>query len=194
MRAQEVTIRRLQDLVDWALDAAEAGQPVAPPPAEGPLPLDQVQTCARGCDADVTFEGPASVVGLLWTAMRTFTPHGAQAWEGLERLLRHAIDEWQSRPRHRDPIFERDGWRCAVPTCSARTDLHDHHVLYRSRGGDNRRDNRVAICAAHHLNGIHRLRIRVAGTAPHDLTWELGIRQGHPPLLRTHGDRYLEHA
>jgi len=38
--------------------------------------------------------------------------------------------------------------------------------------------------------GIHRFRIRVAGVAPHDLTWEIGFRQGRPPLLRTHGDRY----
>ena len=80
----------------------------------------------------------------------------------------------------------------AVPACTARTSLHDHHVLYRSRGGDNTRDNRVAICAAHHLNGIHRFRIRVSGVAPDDLTWEIGFRRGRPPLLRTHGDRYLD--
>ena len=95
----------------------------------------------------------------------------APPWEGLERLLRHATAEWERRPRHRDPIFERDGWRCAVPACTARASLRDHHVIYRSHGGDNARDNRVAICAAHHLNGIHRLRIRVSGVAPHDLTW-----------------------
>src|SRR5438093_256200 len=95
-------------------------------------------------------------------------------------------------PRHRDPIFERDGWRCAVPACTARASLHDHHVLYRSRGGDHARNNRVAICAAHHLNGIHRFRIRVEGVAPHDLTWQLGVRRGRPPLMVTHGDRYLQ--
>jgi len=50
----------------------------------------------------------------------------------------------------------------------------------------------VAICAAHHLNGIHRFRIRVDGVAPDDLTWEIGLRRGGPPLLRTHGDRYLD--
>jgi hypothetical protein len=72
--------------------------------------------------------------------------------------------------------------------------LHDHHVVYRSRGGDNARDNRVAICAAHHLNGIHKFRIRATGLAPHDLTWEIGWRRGGPPLLRTHGDRYLDHS
>jgi len=69
-----------------------------------------------------------------------------------------------------------------VPACTARASLRDHHVIYRSHGGDNARDNRVAICAAHHLNGIHRLRIRVSGVAPHDLTCEIGFRRGRPPL------------
>ena len=136
----------------------------------------------------------ASVVALLWTAIRAFTPRSAPPWDGLERLLRHATAEWERRPRHRDPIFERDGWRCAVLACTARASLQDHHVIYRSRGGDNARDNRVAICAAHHLNGVHRHRIRVSGVAPHDLTWEIGFRRGRAPLLRTHGDRYLDPA
>ncbi len=193
-RAQEVTVRRLGDLVDWALEVAEPDHPLPPPPAEATLvlpDLDPVQMCARGCDAEVAFAGPASVVALFRAAVRAFTPRGAPPWQGLERLLRHAIAEWSARPRHRDPIFERDGWRCAVPACTARSSLHDHHVLYR-RGGGNHVDNRVAICAAHHLNGIHRFRIRVGGVAPHDLTWEIGLRTARPPLLRTHGDRYLE--
>jgi len=190
-RAREVTIRRLGDEVEWALEAGAS----APPPPEATLvlpPLDEVQMCAVGCDAEVRFDGPSSIVALFRSAIRAWTPRGAPAWEGLERLLRHVILEWERRPRHRDPVFERDGWRCAVPACTARTSLHDHHVVYRSRGGDNARDNRVAICAAHHLNGIHKLRIRVAGVAPNDLTWEIGFRRGRPPLLRTHGDRYLD--
>ena len=192
-RAQEVTVRRLGDLVEWTLEAGASD----PPPAEGTLvlpPLDRVQMCARGCDAEVLFQGPASVVALLWTAIRAFTPRGAPPWQGFERLLCHVIGEWERQPRHRDPIFERDGWRCAVPACTARASLQDHHVVYRSRGGDNARNNRVAICAAHHLNGIHKFRLRVHGVAPHDLTWEIGLRTGRPPLLRTHGDRYLDPA
>jgi hypothetical protein len=195
-RAQEVTARRLVDLVEWALEAQEAdGRPIAPPAAEGRLvlpPLDEVQMCARGLDAQIVFVGPASVIALLRAAIGAFRPPGAPVWRGFERLLLHARDEWRRQPRHRDPIFERDGWRCAVPACSARSSLQDHHVIYRSRGGDNSRDNRVAICAAHHLQGIHRFRIRVSGHAPDDLTWEIGVEPGHPPLLRTHGDRYLE--
>ena len=191
-RAQQVTVRRLADLVEWALEVQEPGHPVAPPPAEGTLVLPPVQMCARGADAQVRFAGPASVVALLWTAIRAFTLRGAPLWQGFERLLLHVVAEWERRPRHRDPIFERDGWRCAVPACTARASLHDHHVLYRSRGGDHARNNRVAICAAHHLNGIHRFRIRVEGVAPHDLMWQLGVRRGRPPLMVTHGDRYLQ--
>jgi hypothetical protein len=78
-----------------------------------------------------------------------------------------------------------------VPGCSARASLHDHHVVYRSRGGDHAWTNRVTICAAHHLHGIHGFRVRVQGVAPDDLTWEIGLRDPLPPLLRTHGDRYL---
>ena len=80
--------------------------------------------------------------------------------------------------------------RCS--SCTARSSLHDHHVVYRSRGGENARDNRVAICAAHHLRGIHGFHIKVDGVAPHDLTWQIGLRTARPPLFRTHGDRYLD--
>ena len=89
-------------------------------------------------------------------------------------------------------MFERDRWRCAVPACSARRALHDHHVVFRSQGGDNARDNRVTVCAAHHLHGIHEGHIRVRGRAPDAIVWELGVRPGRPPLLRLQGDRYLE--
>ena len=64
-RAQEVTIRRLGDLVDWALEAGVS----EPPPAEGTLvlpPLPEMHMCAR--DAEVRFAGPGSVVALLQTA------------------------------------------------------------------------------------------------------------------------------
>ena len=92
---------------------------------------------------------------------------------------------------NRDPVFARDGWRCAVPGCSSRRNLHDHHLLFRSHGGNNGRDNRVTVCAAHHLHGIHAGRIRAWGTAPDDVTWELGVRRGRRPLLRLRGDRYV---
>jgi len=89
------------------------------------------------------------------------------------------------------PVFARDGWRCAVPACTARRNLHDHHLLYRSRGGGNARDNRITVCAWHHLRGIHQGRVRAWGTAPDVVTWELGARPGCEPLLRLRGDEYV---
>jgi len=141
------------------------------------------------CDASVSFTGPASVVALLRDVMDAFALPEAPRWVAFERLLRHVIAHWERTPRHRDPIFARDGWRCRVPACSSRRNLHDHHVVYRSRGGGNERANRVAVCAAHHLHGIHPGVIQAWGLAPHDIHWELGVRWGAPPLLTYVGDR-----
>jgi hypothetical protein len=144
---------------------------------------------AEVCDVEVTFAGPASVVALLRDVLDAFAPPGAQRWQAFERLLLHVIVHWENAPRHRDPIFARDGWRCSVPGCSARRNLHDHHLRYRSRGGGNEPSNRVAACAAHHLHGIHPGAIRAWGSAPSDVHWALGIRWNAAPLLTYVGDR-----
>ncbi|MBI3768498.1 MAG: hypothetical protein HY271_08380 [Deltaproteobacteria bacterium] len=93
------------------------------------------------CDVELRFIGPASVVALFRDVLDAFAPPGAPHWTALERLLVHVIAYWEGAPRHHDPIFARDGWRCAVPACSSRRNLHDHHLQYRSRGGDNQQAN-----------------------------------------------------
>ncbi len=199
-RAQSVTFRRLADEVDWAIEARDAGAPfqsIAPPPLGAALVRAERQTCARPdsddrppLECEVAFWGPASVVSLFRAAVSAFAGRSAPAWLGLEKLLEHVSDAWMNQPRHRDPVFARDGWRCAVPGCSSRRNLHDHHVLFRSRGGDNGRDNRVAVCAWHHLRGLHAATVRAHGRAPAGITWEIGTRRNRPPLLRLHGERY----
>jgi hypothetical protein len=195
-RARAVTTRRLVDEVQWALDAKDASgseAPIAPPPLDAPLVRPERQTCAPGTaavDAHIVFAAPASIAGLLRQAIAAFSHANAPSWRGFERVLEHVRSEWQRSPRHPDPVFARDGWRCAVPGCSSRRNLHDHHLLFRSRGGSNARDNRVTVCAWHHLRGIHDGRIRAHGAAPHSVTWELGVRRGGPPLMRLVGDRY----
>jgi len=71
------------------------------------------------------------------TAIAAFTDVGEPRWRAFERLLENVRTEWNARPRHPDPVFARDGWRCGIPTCSARRSLHNHHIVFRSRGGDN---------------------------------------------------------
>ena len=191
-RAREVTVRRLADEVEWALATRVPCDPIAPPPLGARLDEPLRQMCAREpVDAEIVFGAPASVVALLRTAILAFAHPADALWKGFERLLQHVKGEWESQPRHHDPVFARDGWRCAVPACSSRRNLHDHHILFRSRGGDNARDNRITVCAWHHLRGIHAGRVRVWGEAPGAITWELGVRAGQAPLLRLEGDRYL---
>ena len=141
------------------------------------------------CDAEIRFTGPASVIALLRDVLDAFGDPDEPRWRALERLLRHVITHWESTPRHHDPVFARDGWRCTVPACSARRNLHDHHIRFRSRGGDHQRDNRTVVCAAHHLHGIHDGTIHCAGTAPDAIEWRLGVRPGVPPFLVYVGDR-----
>ena len=194
-RAQEATIRRLSDEVEWALASRVPFDPVAPPETGRTLIDPDRQVCAPEAppypDTEVTFSGPASVVALFRTAVLAFTGRAEPVWRGFEHLLEHVKAEWLSQPRHRDSIFRRDRWRCAVPACSSRKQLHDHHIVFRSRGGDHGGDNRITVCAWHHLRGIHGGVVRASGTAPADVIWEVGVRTGRRPLLRLHGDRYL---
>jgi len=214
-RAQMVTLRRLEAEVSWALDRRDA-EGSAEYPAPPALDLDltsaalaaatigELQMRAQSPEPDaateayvarvqVEFLAPESVVQLAEETLFMLRSGSEQRGRTFERMIALAMLQWLATPAHRDPVFARDGWRCAVPACRSRANLHDHHVVFRSHGGDNGRDNRVAVCAAHHLHGLHRGRIRAHGTAPHNITWEIGCRlRGQQPLARLLGDRYLE--
>jgi hypothetical protein len=237
-RAESVTVRRLNDEVEWVLAARDALGPdvsSAPPPVDSRLAspvrvsaADEYRDSSPGArlqigahevgsglgaasdgldagsrhqalerrevfdvsDAEIRFTGPTSVVTLLRDVLDAFADPYEPRWTALERLLRHVIVHWESTPRHPDPVFARDRWRCTVPACSSRRNLHDHHIRFRSRGGDNTRDNRTTVCAAHHLHGIHDGTIHATGTAPHAIEWRLGVRADAPPFLTCVGDRY----
>jgi hypothetical protein len=95
----------------------------------------------------------------------------------------HFLETWRSHDRPprtaSQKVRERDLGRCQVPGCSRRA-VHAHHVQPRSRGGGDESENLVALCACHHLRGIHRGYVRVRGCAPDGLAWEVGPR--HAPL------------
>jgi hypothetical protein len=86
------------------------------------------------------------------------------------------------RRHHR--IFERDGWRCRVPGCSSRRNLQVHHVVFRSQGGSDEDANLAVLCAAHHLQGIHRGRVRCHPLPGGLLAWEFAPDLHDEPLAR----------
>ncbi|MEN8162138.1 MAG: HNH endonuclease, partial [Myxococcota bacterium] len=49
--------------------------------------------------------------------------------DALDAMLEHCFEAWGARdPKRREyRIYERDGWRCAVPGCTSYRNLHAHH-------------------------------------------------------------------
>ena len=101
----------------------------------------------------------------------------------LVRVARHFLETWRPHVKRARTVSqrvrERDLGRCRVPGCSRRA-VHAHHVHPRSRGGGDEPWNLVALCACHHLRGVHGGYIRVRGRAPDGLVWEVGPR--HAPV------------
>jgi len=106
------------------------------------------------------------------------------AGECLARVADHFVDVWSvnlEKPtgtKARRTVLGRHGGLCGVPGCrvpSSRAEAqHEHHITYRSRGGGNEIENRVALCAAHHLRGVHAGYLAVEGRAGENLVWRFG--------------------
>jgi hypothetical protein len=139
------------------------------------------------------FIGPPDVVQLfkavLCTVRRRLERESGRlptSGEALGVMLDHAFSTWgalDQKVAARHKIFARDGWRCAVPGCSSMQNLHDHHIRFRSAQGGNAPENRITLCAFHHLRGVHAGLLRCVGRAPDGLRWEMGIRPGVTPRL-----------
>jgi hypothetical protein len=100
------------------------------------------------------------------------------AWVGLLDILEEYAETWDDPnliPKRRwSRIYERDGYRCMAPGCTARAQIQDHHIHYRSHQGSDEPWNQLTLCAFHHQQGEHGRFARVRGTAPLDLIWRLG--------------------
>jgi HNH endonuclease len=136
------------------------------------------QACARG---RLEERVPERVAELVDAALRA----AGEGEEGpldragrLAKVAMHFVETWGPlllrRNTLRRRILERDGWRCQVPGCT-RPASHVHHVKLRSQGGGNEPENLISVCVVHHLRGIHRGLLRVSGTAPDHLVWEMGV-------------------
>jgi hypothetical protein len=202
--AERVTVRRLAEDVERAL-LLRAGHHRAwqrckfhPERAQEAIPAAERQLCAPDVDPEATQElcwrVPVDVAALFRAVQETLrlrlgSARGRSLLDGevFDALLDHALLSWTLRdPRARrpDPVMERDGYRCAVPGCTSRRNLHDHHVVFRSAGGSDAPSNRIALCAFHHERCLHAGLLRIRGSAPDGLVFELGLRAGAEPLAR----------
>jgi hypothetical protein len=209
-RAGQVTLRRLEADVSWALDRADdtGGKThQAPPPLELDVTADALARCSpaeiqmrahpqtdlesfgRRVDARIGIVMPESIARLVDDAIEGCRHAIEPRWRGFERILAHAWITWMGVPQHENPVYARDSHRCQVPGCRSRGLLHAHHIWFRSTGGPDFDWNLTSVCEEHH-QAIHRGEIRVRGRAPARLIWELGCRPGRPPLVRLHGEVY----
>jgi hypothetical protein len=96
----------------------------------------------------------------------------------LVRVAQHFVETWRDHVKPpRTPsqkVRARDHGHCQVPGCSRRTALHSHHIQSRAQGGSDDPANQVTLCPCHHLRGVHGGWLRVRGTAPDRLVWEVG--------------------
>ena len=92
-------------------------------------------------------------------------------------------------------ILKRDRFRCQVPGCNCRRNLHVHHIIWRSKGRIDAPWNLITLCATHHLYILHNLlTLKIEGTAPHNLTFTFGPKScadGKPFLKYINGRKVL---
>lgn len=142
---------------------------------------DEAQMCARGAFQAWLPGSTALVVAAAFHAARKTAGRSLSPGECLLAIAEHFIEVWKPIVAQRDTlqtrIRKRDRHLCQVRGCS-RPAVHAHHIVPRSQCGSDHPSNLVSLCAAHHLRGIHGARMRVTGTAPDKLRWELVGRDG----------------
>ncbi|MDQ7821756.1 MAG: HNH endonuclease signature motif containing protein [Candidatus Eremiobacteraeota bacterium] len=107
-----------------------------------------------------------------------------------ERFLAALLADYLSteghfqKAAHHHRILKRDRFRCQVPGCRCRRNLHVHHIIRRSQGGTDDPWNLIVVCEAHHLHILHNLMtLTIKGEAPHNLTFTFGAYSEGTPFL-----------
>lgn len=203
-RARAVTVRYLErDVRDACLRREVGDRDPAPRPihhlppyaADSPVRpgagLWERHTSARGGGPPRPVPLPSRVrlvlpwsVFVRWCDVETHLAKrmgaDSEPWHRLLALLEHFLGEWDRRPLASfgagSAVHARFGWMCAVPGCSARRNLEQHHIQFRSQGGGDDPANLVTLCAHHHRVALHeRGRLSVEGRAPDALRWSLPV-------------------
>lgn len=58
-----------------------------------------------------------------------------------------------------EACFRRDCWKCR--NCKSRNNLHPHHVVFKSHGGEDELNNLITLCYCCHMDGVHRGNLQV---------------------------------
>jgi hypothetical protein len=174
-RAEDVTVRRLEDDVECALGSGAfdpAQLPDLPDPAGVQIGARPMRPEMDHWSANV----PSELARLFRASLSSVARRlGTGPSGALEAMFDHAIASWWVATPRKYRVFERDGWRCTVPGCTSQRNLHAHHVLFRSAGGDDDLANLTTLCAAHHQRGVHGGVIRISGRAPDQLLFEMPL-------------------
>ncbi|MCK6460084.1 MAG: HNH endonuclease [Planctomycetes bacterium] len=122
----------------------------------------------------------ATVKAAIAAAVRKARGEGREigASEALAEIAEHFLRTWpadrlRKLSRSRRQVLSRNGGTCEVPGCSL-PGRHEHHIRYRSHGGTDDPWNKVRLCVAHHLRGIHDGYLTVEGRAGERLVWRFG--------------------
>ena len=120
---------------------------------------------------------PTERMALEYHRRRQPLPRGVALLALVEECVRVWDDPAGMTRRPLDAVHNRTGWRCTAPGCTARRNLHVHHICHRSLGGTDEDWNEISICAFHHLQGEHGRYARCRGRAPLDVVWRLGVAE-----------------
>jgi len=156
---------------------------------------DPVGTLPLGSTMPIRFFIPEELFGLWNTCFGLYllqpgTDYTAQGF------IAALLQEWLLTERlhfkvtRNYAILKRDRFRCQVPGCNCRRNLHIHHIIPRSHGGSDDPANLILLCASCHLRLLHELHtLKVEGTAPFNLTFTFGDTS-----LRRDGKHFLKYV
>ncbi len=160
-----------------------------PPSVPIPDPTTPTETHLRFFVAPETIDALARAFAILRAQYGQDKPD----WWCLEVLFIHVQAGWIDEDadfRRRTAEFRtlaRDGFQCQNPYCTSRRNLTVHHIIFRSANGSDDGWNKITLCAACHLQGVHSVgSIRVSGKAPGNLVWKLG-RDGWETTVEARG-------
>ncbi len=128
-----------------SIDAVRIGEPDLAPPRCAETPADDEPPLGNWVRAPVP-EPLANEATRLDPLLA-----GRDEADAFSATLDHALATGTLRDPSNpppDPVFERDGFLCAVPGCSSRMSFHDHHVVFRSHQGSNDMGNLRTLCAS----------------------------------------------